>query len=151
MKFRILFLSPFLSVFLFLLSSCGGTQTSSNPTPNVPSGTFSGTFTLYYLHDKTGVIDTSTTTLTLSMQKTGFAVTGDTSKVHAGSYGAYIVNSNYTGIDFVDKTFPASGTPAKVHLNGVYQYTFNGTIFQLNAASAYDTLTYSYNLTRTGN
>jgi len=151
MKLRILYLFPFLPVFLLVMSGCGGSGTSSNPTPNVPNGTFSGTFTLYYLHDKTGVIDTSTATLNLSMQKTGFAVTGDTSKVHAGSYGGYIVNSTYTAIDFVDKTYPTSGTPTKVHLNGVYQYTFNGTTLQMEAQSAYDTLHYSYNLNRTGN
>jgi hypothetical protein len=151
MRLTLLYLLTFLFAFILLESGCGG-DNISNPTPNVPEGTFSGKFSLYHLHDKSGVVDTQTAVVNLNIEtSTGFKVTGDTSTVHAGSYGSFVVNSNYTEIDFVDKTYPTTGTPAKVHLNGIYNYSFNGTTLQMVTTSAYDTLTYVYNLTRTGN
>ena len=150
MKLRILYLLPFFSVCFLMMNGCSGTKTSA-PTPNIPSGTFSGPFYLYHLHEKTGLIDTMTANVNLTINKTGFAVTGDTATLHAGSYGGYIVNSTFTAIDFVDKTYPTTGTPTKVHLNGVYEYTFNGTSLQMEATSPFDTLQYYYNLNRTSN
>lgn len=98
------------------------------------------------------MVDTLKANIILSMQPTvGFKVTGDTSTVHAGSYGVCIVNSSYGVIDFIDNTYPATSTPTKTHLNGVYQYAFDGTTFQLAAHGALDTTAFLYNLKRTGN
>ena len=134
-----------------LLSSCISNKNNA-PAPNVPEGTFAGRFSLYHLHSKTGVVDTLTANLILNMETaTGYKVTGDTSTLHAGSYGSYLLNSTYTGIEFIDKTYPATGTPAKNHLNGIYEYVYNGTTLQFEATDPADTLIYFYNFTKTGN
>jgi len=82
---------------------------------------------------------------------TGFKVTGDTSTVHAGSYGDYGVNSIYNTVTFIDKTYPKTGIPTKAHLDGTYQYYYDGTVLQLLGNSALDTVSFQYNLTKTGN
>src|SRR5271154_3272425 len=117
MKSKLLYL--LLSVTV-LASSCVGNKASS-PTPtNYPSGTFTGQFRLIRTNLNTGVHDTSLANIQLTMNlTTGFAVTGDTSTVHAGSHGGYAINATY--IDFVDATYPKTGTPTKTHLNGDYE------------------------------
>jgi len=117
-----------------------------------PEGTFTGQFMYIHIHSKTGVIDTSKANIQLQMeQSTGFKVTGDTSTVHAGSFGSYIVNTTYGQVDFLDHTYPTTGTPTKFHLNGIYAYNYDGTILKMVAYSAFDTLTYFYTLKRSGN
>lgn len=142
-------------LFPLLLLSASGCLKNSEPAPastGGPVGTFAGLFMYLHKHAKTGVIDTVKANVILSMQPTvGFKVTGDTSTVHAGSYGTCIVNSTYNVINFNDSTYPATGTPTKIHLNGLYQYAYDGSVFQLIAQSTSDTVAYLYNLKRTGN
>ena len=140
MKYNLLCL--FVSVVI--LSGCAGNNTAKPATTLIPSGTFTGTFTSLHLHSRTGVIDTATANIQLTMSQSGFAVTGDTATVHAGSYGTYTAGSNKL-VQFIDKTFPATGTPTKVHLSGIYLYQYDGTTFQFAYVSQFDTLKYLYN------
>jgi hypothetical protein len=64
--------------------------------------------------------------------------------VHAGSYGGYVVNPSSGKILFVDKTFPLTGTPTKIHLSGLFDYSFDGTTLQIAYRSYADTLTLYY-------
>jgi hypothetical protein len=82
---------------------------------------------------------------------TGFAVTGDTSTIHAGSYGVYVVYLANGVVAFSDKTFPTTGIPTKYHLSGLYGYHYDGTNFQISYYSPLDTLALVYNLKKTGN
>jgi hypothetical protein len=118
-----------------------------------PEGTFTGQFKLYHLNEKTGVVDTpvKANNLVLNMEAaTGFKVTGDTT-LHAGSYGGFVVSESTNQVQFNDKTFPTTGTPAKVHLAGIYQYQFDGTSLVMITYGALDTLEYYYKMTKTGN
>ena len=137
---------------LLVALGCGKSDTPAPGNTGGPVGTFAGPFMYLHKHSKTGVVDTVKANIILSMQPTvGFKVTGDTSTVHAGSFGTCVVNSTYGVVDFMDSTYPATGTPAKTHLNGVYQYAYDGTTFQLAAHGALDTTAWLYNLKRTGN
>jgi hypothetical protein len=144
MKLKLLYILPLIAV----LSSCLSNK-NSNPTPvSLPSGTFTGTFTQLHYHLKatTTTVDTLRANIQLDMQlATGYKVTGDTSTVHAGSYGSYVIGST-NSIQFVDKTYPATGTPTKTHLAGVYQYYYDGSVFQLLGSNTADSLVYQYNL-----
>jgi len=145
MKHKLLYLFPFL---LALTSGCFGSK-NSTPIPS-PDGTFSGQFRLIQKHSKTGISDTATANIQLVLDlTTGYKVTGDTSTLHAGSYGDYGVNSIYNTITFVDKTYPKTGIPTKTHLNGQYQYYYDGSTFQMVAFGALDTLILQYNLKKT--
>ena len=143
---RTLYLLPFL---LALYMGCG--PSSNTPTPDsLPLGTFTGPYTYVHTRFNTGVTDTTRGILILNIETaTGYKVTVDTSK-HAGSYGVCYVNSSTGYINFVDKTAPASGTPAKIHLNGLYQYSYDGTNFQLAQEGALDTTAIIYNFKKTG-
>ena len=140
MKYKLLFLSA----ILLLIIESGCLKHTDPVTPLIPSGTFSGKFTM--LHRKTDNVpyDTVKANLVITLQTPAYtyAVTGDTSK-HAGSYGTFGINSNY--IKFTDKTYPATGIPAKMHLAGVYGYIYDGSVFQIYAASS-DTLGVLYDL-----
>ncbi len=145
MKSKLLYL--FLSVIV-LASSCVGNK--ATPTPvNYPSGTFTGQFRLIRTNLNTGVHDTSLANIQLTMNlTTGFAVTGDTSTVHAGSHGGYVINATY--IDFQDVTYPKTGTPTKTHLSGDYEYYYDGSsILQMLAASPLDTVVLQYDMKKT--
>jgi len=139
MKFKVIYLLSFLTAFALATGCTKTAKIASTPT-NTPSGTFNGQFLYIHINSKTNVADTQKANLQLTMSTaTGFAITGDTAIVHAGSHGAYIINSFFTGIDFIDVTNPASGTPAKHHLNGIYQYTYNGDTLKMLAYGAADT------------
>jgi len=143
---RILYLLPL--VFAFA-TGCGP---KNAPAPNnIPEGTFAGKFKYIHEHAQTGAVDSSTAQIKLQIGTSTFAVTGDTSTVQAGSFGTYEVNTYNTAIDFFDKTYPTTGTPAKFHLNGIYSYTYDGTNLHIIAFGAFDTLGYSYTLIKTGN
>ncbi len=145
MKKTLLYFLPLVALFIF---GCGPKKTTL-PVP-APEGTFSGQFMFLHLHSKTGVIDTLRANLVLQMEAaTGYKVTGDTSTVHAGSYGGYVVNIPTRNISFVDATFPPTGTPAKIHLSGVYDYTYDGSNLQLVVYGPQDTLLYYYNMKKT--
>ncbi len=150
MKRLLPYLLPFVVVFA---SGCFGNKASAPAPVLVPSGTFAGEFKLTHTNPKTGAVDSATANIQLQMETaTGYIVTGDTSTVHAGSHGSYIVTTGNSTIEFIDKTYPTNGTtPTKIHLSGVYDYIYKGTNLQLVAYGALDTLSYYYNLTRTGN
>lgn len=129
-----------LIAFTAIASGCSHNDISSNPIP-VPTGIFSGKFTS--LHKKSsGTVDTLRANIQLNTTNAGlFKLTGDTSTVHAGSHGAFALNSLY--IQFRDSTVTVASS-AKIHLNGTYQYYYNGSIFQIGASN--DTLSYFYDL-----
>jgi hypothetical protein len=125
---------------------------STAPAPLAPEGTFAGEFKVTTTNATTGAVDSLKATIQLQMEETtGYKVTGDTSTVHAGSYGSYAVNTSNSTITFGDKTFPLTGTPAKVHLSGVYDYLYDGTTLQMAAYGSDNTVSYYYNLKKTGN
>ncbi len=134
-----------LYLLLIFLGGAIGCTPKSIPPPAAPEGYFSGQFMLIRLHPTTGMYDTVKTNLNISMAlATGYKVTGDTLKVHAGSFGAYAVSAN-NYIQFADSTYPANGWPTKIHLAGIYRYYYDGTTFQLLYTFPYDTLSYRYN------
>lgn len=145
----------FCAIPLILLAILVGCGPSSTPAPQVggPEGTFNGSFTLYHLKEKTGVTDTTVLpNIQLQLeQSTGFKISGDTSTVLAASYGSYVVSIPYNDITFIDKTYPVVGTPSKIHLQGIYSYSWDGTNLVMTSYSAYDTLGYHYVLKKIGN
>jgi len=133
-----LFIYPFLLVLL-VATAC--VKTTQNQVP-LPSGTFTGPFTRIHLNSVTGKLDTAKANIILTMSaSTGYKVTGDTSKVQAGSYGSYIADGTY--IQFIDQSATATAT-AKTHLNGIYQYQYNGST--LNIYGSTDTVGFTYTL-----
>ncbi|MDR3693957.1 hypothetical protein [Mucilaginibacter sp.] len=137
----------FLISILLFAYGCSANK-SNNPTPTTlaPVGTFSGHFEV--IHHKSITIDSASANITLDMQAaTGFKVTGDTSTVHEGSYGGFIVYQANNTIYFQDHdTYQAAGAAAKVHLNGLYSYSYDGTTLQIGYRSYLDTLILKYNL-----
>jgi hypothetical protein len=145
---KTLYLFPLL---LSILSGCFGSK-NDNPTPATPTGTFAGPFTYLHRHANTGKTDTLSANIILTLStSTGFKVTGDTSTLHAGSYGPCVFNSGYNSAVFSDKTAPASGTPTKFHLNGSYGYAYDGTNLKIVAQGTVDSLSFIYILKKTGN
>jgi len=135
------------SLFSIAILASGCLGSKNTPTPNnYPSGTFTGQFRLIHTNSSTGKHDTSSANIQLTLSTaTGYKVTGDTLTLHAGSYGAYAINTNY--ISFQDITMPKIGTPKKTHLNGAYQYYYDGSsVFQMIPASSSDTLALQYDL-----
>ena len=151
MKFKLIYLFPVFVLFALV----GGCIGHNNPAPisgTVPTGTFTGQFARLHLNSKTGKVDTTTANLVLNMETaTGFKLTGDTSNVHAGSYGSYIINSTYTAIEFIDKTYPSTGISAKTHLSGIYQYAYDSKNLEIEAYGALDTLAFFYTMVKSGN
>jgi hypothetical protein len=134
------------SLFAIVILASGCMGTKNNPTPaNYPSGTFAGQFRLIHTNSLTGKHDTSSANIQLTMSTaTGYQVTGDTSKLHAGSKGAYAINAGY--INFQDATLTKS-IPTKTHLNGTYEYYYDGSsVFQMIPAAEVDTLALQYDL-----
>ena len=145
MKKLLFYLLPLL---VLLNTGCLKTTNDTTSVSNYPSGNFTGQFQRVHRNSTTLKYDTLTANLLLSLNPTkGFAITGDTSTVHAGSYGAYAFST--TNAAFADYTFPKSGTLAKVHLEGTYLYSWDGTNLQFLQSN--DTLTYYYNFKTTSN
>jgi hypothetical protein len=117
----------------------------NNPTPaNLPAGMYSGHFEV--IHQPGGTIDSASATINLDLEAaTGFKVTGDTSALHEGSYGGFeVFPQNYT-IYFQDHdTYVPTGKPAKVHLNGLYSYSYDGNLLEIGYVSPGDTLILKY-------
>jgi hypothetical protein len=143
MKNHLLLLTSTALLALFMASCSTGGLT---PTPQL-AGSFSGQFRLLHRHTDAVPFDTLTAniTLTLNSPASTFAVTGDTSTVIAGSMGTYQLATNGNFILFVDNTLPKTGISSKVHLNGEYIYSYDGTNLQMLAYSL-DTLSVQYNL-----
>jgi hypothetical protein len=112
-------------------------------------GTFNGS--LFYLHRPLagGSYDTSKTSVQLVLSSgIGYEILGDTSTFQAGSHGNF--GEFPDSLLFTDQTLPASGVPApnsKLHLNGVFRYTWNGTSLQMVGKT--DSTVSEYVLTRT--
>lgn len=145
MKQTLLYLS-----ILSVVVAFGCKKLNYQPPPPYPTGTFSGKFGYLHRHTDNVPYDTLLATITLKLKNTDgtFTVTGDTATVHAGSFGTYGINSSY--INFADKTFPATGTPAKSHLNGLYLYSYDGASLKMLFYNS-DTLRYEYDLTKSAN
>ena len=145
MKHSILYL-----VLSLLIISTGCMKTASTPAPPpIPSGTFTGQFKLYHRHTDKVPWDSLKANITVTFKTPDytFAVTGDTTTLHAGSYGTYGVSVPY--MIFNDKTYnPNSYT--KTHLSGAYLYNYDGTTLILQATSV-DTLILGYVLKKTAN
>lgn len=137
------YLFPFCFVAL-LFTSCLKGESAADVAASFPVGTFTGQFRA--IHKSTTGIDTQKANITLTLStQTGFKITGDTATLHAGSHGGYLFNTTY-GF-FSDSTYSATSTSTKVHLNGTYLYSYNGTVFQMLQVSG-DTLSYQYDLTK---
>jgi len=141
MKFRLVY---FTSLVAALISGC--LKSSPSPAVPLPTGSFSGGFMAIHnpassLYGTIAKADTLKAALQLSLsQSTGFQVSGDTS-IHAGSYGDYGVNAY--NIEFVDETYSPAQAFTKYHLDGVYNYTYNGSTLNIYINYA-DTLSLQY-------
>ena len=112
----------------------------------IPEGKFAGQFTRLHYSIATNKLDTLKANLVITFSKTtGFAVLSDTSIVHAGSKGGYVVDPYF--LQFSDTTIPPGPVPTtgKIHLAGIYDYYYNGNDI-LKFGRANDTLSYSYDL-----
>lgn len=133
------------SIYLLLVlvaAAAGCTKIHDNqPAVPLPVGEFTGKFLHIHKNITTSKLDTITVNLNLSLSATtGFAITGDTT-LHAGSHGAYGVNNYY--IQFIDETYSPSKPFTKYHLQGVYNYLYDGTKLNINVSYA-DTLSLQY-------
>lgn len=146
MKNKLLYLLPLLVI---LFEGCAKSH-SNTPAPTIPSGTFTGQFKLYHRHTDQVPYDSLTTNITLNLTTPAytFTITGDTSTLHAGSYGTFGINSPY--MIFNDKTYSSTAPVTKTHLSGYYLYNYDGTNLLLYASSS-DTLILGYTLKKTTN
>jgi hypothetical protein len=145
MKIKIYSLA--LIAIIAVISGCLKNTSNVTQVVNIPNGTYSGTFA--YLHRPNNIVpfDTLKANIVLTMSSTdaSYAVTGDTTTLHAGSKGLFQLNS--TNIDFADSTIPKSGVVTKKHLNGLYLYAFDGTILKILLNQS-DTASYQYQLVK---
>ena len=129
-------------VFMVVAASCKKTE----QTPFVlPEGNFIGTFTRIHYNIRTAKLDTATANLIVKLSAaTGFSVTGDTTKYHAGSHGSYIANPY--NMQFLDQTLVPNTPlyPGKEHLAGIYNYSLSDG--NLKIAANNDTIGVYYNL-----
>lgn len=145
MKLKPIYLLP----VILLASACLKDTKTPDVQPNYPLGAFAGKFTRIHTNPATLKKDTAYATIQLAMSSsTGFAVTGDTATVHAGSKGGFGGTVNV--VDFNDVTWSSPISKNKTHLHGIYNYTFNGTAFQMQGVSG-DTLKYQYDLIKINN
>jgi hypothetical protein len=139
MKRNLLFLLP-------LLLSLGVACTpKTDVTPvQAPYGTFTGQFGALIKKSATSAgYDTIRDSITLKMTSpAAYAVTGDTTTIHAGSKGSFAYNRYY--IQFNDSTKVTTGTGTKFHLKGVYQYGYNGAALTIERYSNTDTALIRY-------
>ncbi|SHN00354.1 hypothetical protein [Mucilaginibacter sp. OK098] len=149
MKLKLQYLLPLLAV---LATGCiGGTNKNNNNVSPIPDGNYTGQFRLLHIHTNSTDTVKTNITLTLSNSAGTYKVTGDTATVHAGSYGNYAGNSATGLITFEDKTYSSSAPFTKTHLAGTYNYVYDGTVFQMKAIGALDTLELQYDLKKVTN
>ncbi|MDB5118160.1 MAG: hypothetical protein JWQ79_3652 [Mucilaginibacter sp.] len=153
MKSKLTYLLP-LSILVIMAVGCikKGTDPSTDLSNYpYPLGTFNGRFLRIRFNPVTSKKDTTSVALQLILSTSiGYTVTGDTSTIHAGSYGSF--SENNVNIAFNDFTYPANGRPTKTHLSGVYNYTLTGTAFQITGSDADSTnISYVYNFTKVSN
>ncbi|MEO8885856.1 MAG: hypothetical protein ABI367_07310 [Mucilaginibacter sp.] len=134
----------YLLLLTALVSAAGCKKVTTAPPP-LPVGKFTGVFTRIHYSNTTHKLDTATANLTLNLSaSTGYSVTGDTTTVHAGSHGSYVVDGY--NIQFIDQTLKPNTPlyPGKTHLAGIFNYVYTDTRLQFGASN--DTLYVSYNL-----
>ena len=141
MKHKLLYL---LVALVVVATGCFKSPKSATPVP-LPSGTFSGEFKVFHRHTPNVPFDSTKTTLTIKLTTPDYTytVTGDTSTLHAGSYGTYA--GNQSSLLFTDKTYSASSPFTKWHLNGVYNYSYDGSNLVIYYSGS-DTLVIGYSL-----
>jgi len=129
------FLICFFPLIVMLAAACK----KDPPIIIAPLGNFNGIFTRIHYTASTKKYDTLKAVLNIVIDiNAGFAVTGDTTR-HTASYGDFYTNA--TQIQFADHT--DGQQPNKVHLDGIYNYTYDGSLLQFSKSST-DTLSYSY-------
>ena len=150
MKFKFTYLLLALTA-IFATGCLSGKK--SDPTPIIPDGTYSGQFRLIHIHnDNTSDTTKANIKVYISPVTTStYAVTGDTTTVHAGSKGSFVFYSNGT-VQFTDKTYSATAPVTKTHLTGLYAYAFDGNIFRMVAyGGTANNLVLQYDLAKSGN
>ena len=137
----ILFALPFA---LMLVAGCVKKNNDADAKVIYPSGRFKGLFSRIHYNTRNSKYDTLSCNIELSLDPilSAFAVTGDTSAVHAGSKGTYSLDAFY--LAFSDNTL-ATADGKKAHLTGAYLYTYDGTALKVQALQG-DTLKFNYNL-----
>ncbi|HEY5328207.1 MAG TPA: hypothetical protein VIJ27_14485 [Mucilaginibacter sp.] len=139
MKPKLLYLSLLLLAFA---GSC--LKTKHAPAASSLQGSFTGQFMFLHTPNNSTTVDTLKANIQLDMlANSSYQVTGDTSTLHAGSHGAFLIGTN-NAIQFFDQTYPVSGTPTKIHLSGQYQYSYDGIVLRLNGFGPLDTVAYEY-------
>jgi hypothetical protein len=132
---------------LLMAVGCGKEKVQATPQIQLPAGIFNGPFAKIHRNLTSGKSDTLVATIKLTTDATGnFAVTGDTSTVHAGSKGKFVLGYGQDLV-FDDKTFSATSTSTKAHLNGDYIFSYDGGTFELVQGIG-DTISYQYILTK---
>lgn len=112
----------------------------------LPEGKFTGLFTRLHANKTTNKIDTLKANMVITFSATtGYAVLSDTSVVHGGSKGSFVIDPLY--IQFNDTTIPAGPIPTtgKVRLAGIYEYYYKGNSLKIGRGN--DTISYYYDLT----
>ncbi|MEO6149357.1 MAG: hypothetical protein ABIP28_04315 [Mucilaginibacter sp.] len=128
-----------------LATGCLKENNNDTPIP-APAGKFDGKFVVIKKRTTGGVVryDTTKTPLKLNLTTDSkYVVSGDTTGTHAASHGNFAYNYYY--IQFTDETLPDSSS--KRHLNGTYQYYYDGLLLQIGAAN--DTMKVVYDLKKT--
>ena len=75
----------YLLLVTLLVTAAGCKKTTTAP-PVLPEGKFAGTFVRLHYNIRTNKTDTATASLIFNISAaTGYAITGDTTKFHAGS------------------------------------------------------------------
>ncbi len=143
MKVKLLCQSLVLLAVLAFATGCSKDYTPPQSSASL-QGTFTGQFIFLHQPANSATVDTVKANIQLEMQANStYQVTGDTSTVHAGSRGTFVPGANST-IQFFDATYPPAGTPAKLHLSGIYQYSYDGIFLRLTGYGPLDTVTYKY-------
>ncbi|MBE9664542.1 hypothetical protein [Mucilaginibacter myungsuensis] len=138
--FTLLCFAPFIAM---LAAGCVKKPDENAAQLIIPYGNFKGQFMRVHYSRTTKKYDTVRCNLELSLDAylKKFKVTGDTTTVHAGSYGTYTIDEFYIG--FNDFTM-ATADGKKAHLTSGYRYGYDGDILKIQAVQ--DTLGFYYNL-----
>jgi hypothetical protein len=145
MKSKVIYL---LTLLLIVTTGCVKSYKDPAFDPNnlgYPLGTFTGEFARIHKSRMTYKYDTTKATLKLVLStNTGFAVSGDTTTAHAGSYGSF--SEDFVNMSFDDVTYPVKYSPKKTHLSGFYTYTYDGILLKISSGGTTDTLRCVYTL-----
>jgi hypothetical protein len=145
MKSKVIYLLALLLVFIAGCVKSYHDPAFDSMNLGYPLGTFTGEFARIHKNHMTYKYDTTRATLKLVLStNTGYAVTGDTTIAHAGSYGSF--SEDFANMSFDDITYPVKYSPKKTHLSGFYTYTYDGTLLKISSGLPTDTLRCIYTL-----